>query len=163
MRNRRISMTSLISAILAAPSTALTVDGDTPTGGSSSPSTGDAPSALKTTVKKVKKAKPAPKAKVKKPAAKKAKKNGNITESTAMLREKAKDYAKPKGVKTAGGNQAIDNGDKVAKQLRGKSLDEVYKAAAAALKEPESALRAKYKHLNEGMQRMNLGNRMRAA
>ena len=45
----------------------------------------------------------------------------------------------------------------------GFTLDEVYKLAAKELKESEKDLRARYRHLNPGMQRMNLGNRMRAA
>lgn len=69
-------------------------------------------------------------------------------------------YAK---VKSASGNASLDNGDDVAKKLRGAELDDVYKAASKLLKEPVPALKAKYKHLNPGMQRMNLGNRMRGA
>lgn len=69
-------------------------------------------------------------------------------------------YAK---VKSASGNASLDNGDEVAKKLRGAELDDVYKAAAKLLKEPVPALKARYKHLNPGMQRMNLGNRMRGA
>ena len=57
----------------------------------------------------------------------------------------------------------LDIGDATAKRLRGFTLDEVYKLAAKELKESEKDLRARYRHLNPGMQRMNLGNRMRAA
>lgn len=64
---------------------------------------------------------------------------------------------------SASGNATMDNGDALAKQLRGLELDEVYSQAAKVLGESVSALRAKYEHLNVGMQRMNLGNRMRAA
>jgi len=66
-------------------------------------------------------------------------------------------------VKSASGNASLDNGDDVAKKLRGAELDDVYKAASKLLKEPVTALKSKYKHLNPGMQRMNLGNRMRGA
>lgn len=59
------------------------------------------------------------------------------------------------------GNFTMHNGDGVALQLDAKTLDEVYKTAAKALGVPESELRARYAHLNVGMQRMNLGNRMR--
>lgn len=62
-----------------------------------------------------------------------------------------------------GGNFTMHNGDAVALQLDAKSLDDVYKAAAKTLGVPESELRARYAHLNVGMQRMNLGNRMRGA
>lgn len=68
-----------------------------------------------------------------------------------------------KVLKSAGGHATMDNGDDVAKQLRGAELDEVYKAASKVLGETQTALRERYKHLNVGMQRMNLGNRMRAA
>lgn len=70
------------------------------------------------------------------------------------------------------GNVSYDNGDKVAKELRECTLDEVYRLAGKALKEDleaatiddaEKILRKKYGHLNAGMQRMNLGNRYRAA
>jgi len=72
-------------------------------------------------------------------------------------------YTKDKEHKTAGGNVSVHCGDAVAVKLRGKSIDEVFAIAAKVLGEPEKELRAKYKHLNVGMQRMNLGNRMRAA
>lgn len=61
------------------------------------------------------------------------------------------------------GNATMDNGDALAKKLRGAALEDVYAEAAKVLGESVSALQAKYKHLNPGMQRMNLGNRMRAA
>lgn len=64
---------------------------------------------------------------------------------------------------SADGNHSLDCGDDLAKQLRGKTLDDVYKIAAKYTKEPETTLRAKYKHLNVGMQRMNLGNRIRGS
>jgi hypothetical protein len=65
--------------------------------------------------------------------------------------------------KTASGRATIDIGDETAAALRGKPLDEVYKLAAKVLGESEKDLHARYDHLNPGMQRMNLGNRMRAA
>jgi hypothetical protein len=68
-----------------------------------------------------------------------------------------------KALKSAGGNATMDNGDALAKTLRGAELDEVYAQAAKLLGETQTALKAKYSHLNAGMQRMNLGNRMRAA
>lgn len=72
-------------------------------------------------------------------------------------------YVKDKERKTAGGNVSVDSGDKLAQELRGATLDQVYARAAKELNEKEADLRAKYKHLNPGMQRMNLGNRIRAA
>lgn len=69
-----------------------------------------------------------------------------------------KDY---KVVKAASGRKSLDNGDAAAKLLRGKSLDETYDIAAKQLGETKLALKRKYGKLNEGMQRMNLGNRIR--
>jgi hypothetical protein len=70
-----------------------------------------------------------------------------------------------KGEKTAGGNVPIDCDDKVAKAFRGKDLDACYKEVAKALAPDETvnSLRTKYGKLNLGMQRMNLGNRLRGA
>lgn len=83
--------------------------------------------------------------------------------STDALREAAQHYTRDKENKTAGGHVSVHNGDEIATKLLGKDLDQVYAMAAKALKEDEADLRKKYKHLNTGMQRMNLGNRMRAA
>ena len=66
-------------------------------------------------------------------------------------------------VKTPSGRKAFDTNDKVAAKLRGLDLDQAYAEAAVWCDIPESELRAKYGHLNPGMQRMNLGNKMRAA
>jgi len=66
-------------------------------------------------------------------------------------------------VRTASGRKAIDSGDAIAQQLRGKDLTEVYAHAAKATGRPVAELQAKYKHLNPGMQRMNLGNVIRGA
>lgn len=63
--------------------------------------------------------------------------------------------------KAPGGGTSYHNGDPVASKLAGKTLDEVYAVGAKTLKEDEKALRTKYKHLNAGMQRMAIGNRMR--
>lgn len=65
--------------------------------------------------------------------------------------------------KTSDGQKGIDRGDEVARQLRGKELDEVYDIVAGVLGVPVDELKAKYRHLNKGQQRMNLGNRMRKA
>lgn len=64
---------------------------------------------------------------------------------------------------SAAGNLSYDCGDGVARQLERKSLMEVYEIAAAKLGISQEQLVAKYQHLNPGMQRMNLGNRIRAA
>lgn len=68
-----------------------------------------------------------------------------------------------KPVISAGGNSSLDNGDEVAKMLRGKELAEVYKVVAKKTGESIRQLQINYKHLNVGMQRMNLGNKLRAA
>lgn len=97
----------------------------------------------------------------KKKAAKKAVKkasNGALIRTVAGREHDISGYEK---VKNASGHTSYDNGDDVATKLRGKTLDEVYVYAAKQLKEPEKDLRTKYKHLNPGMQRMSLGNRLR--
>lgn len=65
--------------------------------------------------------------------------------------------------KSASGNKTLDSGDALAVELRGLELDDVYAKAAKALAVTEASLRSQYKALNTGMQRMNLGNRMRSA
>lgn len=79
------------------------------------------------------------------------------------LKEAAKRYQHNKEVKTAGGHVSVNNGDELAVRLQGKTLDEVYAFAAKQLKVDEAELRTRYAHLNVGMQRMNLGNKVRAA
>jgi len=64
-------------------------------------------------------------------------------------------------VKAPGGGTSYHNGDAVAEKLAGKSLDDVYAFAAKTLKEDVKDLKKKYEHLNVGMQRMALGNRLR--
>jgi hypothetical protein len=96
-------------------------------------------------------------AKVKVPRAPRA--DGGKT--TDALVEAGKAYQHDKERKTAGGNVSVDSGDELAQELRGATLEAVYQRAARALGVTEAALRAKYAHLNPGMQRMNLGNRMR--
>lgn len=63
--------------------------------------------------------------------------------------------------KTASGRRAMDCNDEIGQTLRGKSLDDVYTAASKALGVTAKSLREKYGHLNLGMQRMCLGNRLR--
>lgn len=63
--------------------------------------------------------------------------------------------------RNASGSVSLDNGDSTAEKLREKPLEQVYEIVAKALKEDVAALKKKYKHLNAGMQRMTLGNRMR--
>lgn len=88
---------------------------------------------------------------------------GAQVKTTDALKEAAKRYVRDTEHKTAGGNPSVNNGDEVATKLIGKDLDQVYAMAAKTLKVDESELRGQYQHLNVGMQRMNLGNRMRKA
>lgn len=96
----------------------------------------------------------------KKASAKKAAKKGNGA-LTRMVAGREHDISSYEKSKSASGHTSYDNGDDVATKLRGKTLDEVYAFASSKLKEPEKDLRAKYKKLNVGMQRMSLGNRLR--
>ena len=66
-------------------------------------------------------------------------------------------------VKTPSGRRTIDVNDATAEKLRGLPLDEVYAMAAEACEVTVASLKAKYAELNPGMQRMNLGNRIRGA
>lgn len=105
--------------------------------------------------------------KAKQAAAKKApakRANGHPkTESTGVrtIAGKAVDLSHYEKTKAPGGGTSYHNGDAVAERLKGKSLDEAYGIAAKTLKVDEKELRKAYGHLNVGMQRMSLGNRMR--
>lgn len=95
--------------------------------------------------------------------AKKAAPKGEGHKSTDALKEAAKTYHRTKEQKTASGNASVDCGDQVAAKLRGMDLTAVYSLAAKTLDITVKELQAKYGHLNTGMQRMNLGNRIRGA
>lgn len=79
-----------------------------------------------------------------------------------LLNPRPEKYVRGLGL-TVYGNRTIDIDDKVAKMLRGTDLKEMYAIAAKALGTSARSLKAQYSHLNIGMQRMNLGNRMRKA
>lgn len=74
---------------------------------------------------------------------------------------------------TVAGNRTLDCGDSIAAELRGMEIGDVYDAAAKAMNEADlgegtikatkTALLKRYGKLNLGMQRMNLGNRIRKA
>lgn len=73
-------------------------------------------------------------------------------------------YVRTAGIKTPSGRASIDSNDHVAVKLRGMDLGEVYKLAASLMPpNTVASLRDQYGHLNPGMQRMNLGNRIRGA
>ena len=61
------------------------------------------------------------------------------------------------------GRKSLDNGDDLAVKLRGMKLDELFKLASKELGVTQKELHEKYDRLNPGMQRMNLGNRIRGA
>ncbi len=67
-----------------------------------------------------------------------------------------------KGV-SGSGKKTMRTNDHVAESLDGFTLDEVYRVASELTDTPEKEYRDKYSHLNVGMQRMNLGNRIRGA
>lgn len=61
----------------------------------------------------------------------------------------------------ASGRMSCDNADDVAAILRGRPLEEVYQIVADMMKTDIADLATRYQHLNNGQQRMNLGNRLR--
>jgi len=65
--------------------------------------------------------------------------------------------------RTSAGKTSLNSGDAVALMLAGLSLSEVYSVADVALDIKAKELTAMYEHLNDGMQRMTLGNRIRGA
>ncbi len=83
------------------------------------------------------------------------------TKGPGALRAYASQYVHDSAHKTAGGNPSIHCNDDIAQKLAGKTLDEVYAMTAKIVEVPVAELKAKYGHLNLGMQRMNLGNRIR--
>ena len=92
---------------------------------------------------------------------------------TAVIGNIIHDRSGFKPYKTEDGAKGLDNGDKVARQLRSLDLDGVYGETARAVRqakledgtmeEIESNLRKRYGKLNPGQQRMSLGNRLRGA
>lgn len=94
--------------------------------------------------------------------AKKTRKGANMVKRVGNKDHKV-DLSAYKRVKSASGAASLICGDDVSKSLVGKDLDAVYSTASKVLRESVVALRRQYKHLNVGMQRMNLGNRIRGA
>lgn len=91
------------------------------------------------------------------------------------LEPKFENYVVGKGT-TASGRQTIDRDDYIANLLRGMDLNDIYAMTARVMDEldvrsigagsrkmetGEADFRARYAHLNPGMQRMNLGNVLR--
>jgi hypothetical protein len=67
-----------------------------------------------------------------------------------------------KGV-SGSGKRTLRTNDPVAAALDGFTVEEVYAVASKMAEIPVKELQEKYGHLNVGMQRMNLGNRIRGA
>lgn len=63
--------------------------------------------------------------------------------------------------RAASGRISCDNRDPVAENLRGMTLEQVYSIVHATIDVPLTDLKHKYMHLNNGQQRMCLGNRLR--
>lgn len=82
----------------------------------------------------------------------------NPTPTTAALQTYRKQYVK---ATTQAGKPTLNCGDGVAQELANLTLSKIYSLAAKELKVSIKELKAKYAHLNVGMQRMNLGNRIR--
>lgn len=96
----------------------------------------------------------------------KSKSKAAAAEGSAKLRSvggREHDISAYDRVKLDNGRVSFDNGDDTAQKLRNKSLDEVFEMAAKASDMSVRSLKEKYKGLNPGMQRMALGNRIRAA
>ena len=81
------------------------------------------------------------------------------TDGRSIVPRKYRDLYKARNA--ANGIKDMDCGDALASTLRGKKLEEVYEIAAEALEVGVEELKAKYSHLNNGQQRMVLGNRIR--
>ena len=68
------------------------------------------------------------------------------------------DREKYQACRTASGTKSLNNGDEVATVLAGLSIDAIHSIGTGCL-DVDTA--EKYGHLNVGMQRMNVGNRLR--
>lgn len=75
-----------------------------------------------------------------------------------IIRPNLENYVKGR---SGSGKRTMRTNDPIAEALDGFELDEVYAAAAKATGIKRTELEERYGHLNPGMQRMNLGNRIR--
>ena len=98
-----------------------------------------------------------------KPAAKEKPAEKEAGSTFHNLSARRADYQKTVTGKGKNAIRSIDCGDDLAEGLRTLPLDKVYSKASKALGVTAKSLKEKYGHLNNGMQRMNLGNRLRAA
>ena len=83
-----------------------------------------------------------------------------VAESTEGKTTVSADRSKYKTTRSASGAKSLSNGDAVATAVEGATIDDMYTLAKKMCGED---FREKYSHLNIGMQRMNLGNRIRGA
>lgn len=95
-----------------------------------------------------------------------AKQKGNTAPTPEATEAEGKTVVRPdvtkyQAARSASGAKSLHNGDPVAVALEGATVDEIYALASEGIQVPEDELRAKYSKLNDGMQRMNLGNRLR--
>ncbi len=98
-----------------------------------------------------------PAAKAVKPTAPKAAKPESAESGKTVIRPKVDNYVA--GV-SGSGKVTKNNGDIVAQALNGLTIENVVSLAEDVCGEDHSG---KYRHLNVGQQRMNLGNRIRGA
>lgn len=114
--------------------------------------------------RKAEKAKSKPAKAEKAPKAEKAKKvkaeSGEAVVSGALTYDPNK-YVRH-DERTASGSKVRDIDDPVAEKLRGLELDKMYSVLSKETGETAKSLKEKYGHLNHGMQRMTIGNRLRA-
>ena len=112
---------------------------------------------------KAKAEKPAKKAKAEKPAKKaKAAVEGVIT--SGQLTYDPNKYVRHDEAKTPSGSKVRDIDDEVASALRDAGdLDKQFSIVAKTLNVTAKSLKEQYAHLNPGMQRMTLGNKLRGA
>lgn len=87
----------------------------------------------------------------------------NAEAATGEKRTICADREKYQKTRTATGKPSLNNGDQVASGLGGLTLEQTEKVAIKILGITQDDIDTKYGHLNEGMQRMTLGNRLRAA
>jgi len=87
----------------------------------------------------------------------------NLDGKRSMAETLARYRAKYQPVTSAAGRKSLNNGDDIALFLEGMTHTEVLQAAERILGFESGELQERYAHLNIGAQRMNGGNRLRAA
>jgi len=85
---------------------------------------------------------------------------GNKT--ITLTKRQRRKYHHGSVTKTPSGRHTFDINDCIAKTLRGRPIDIVREMASPYLKSSTQELEDKYCHLNPGLQRMSIGNRLRA-